>query len=106
MLVHAREHVHGAAPFGSRKPKAARRMEVDAAIGRQPMTAPAAVPIVGRGHRVRPGERSGKRVRRRVAGLQRNLDDALAGRSQPVRRPLQQQPAAKPARRLAERRTD
>ena len=50
---------------------------------------------------VRPGERAGERLVRGVAGLDRDVEDPAVAGQQAVRRPLEQDPAAEPRRRLA-----
>ena len=55
---------------------------------------------------VRPGERAGERLVRAVAGLHGDVDQRRRRRDHPVRRPLEQDPAAERLRRLAGHRAD
>src|SRR4051795_955391 len=80
-------------------------MEMDAAGGVDLGSGRTAAPPTGT-HAVRPRERPGERLVRPVAGLDRDLEDRVAGCEELVRRPFQQDSAPEPLRRLTRDRGD
>jgi len=103
VLQHAVGEIHRLAPFdagGNEQP--AGRVEVDAVRRGQAEVAAEAARRDAEGAPERARERRG----RRVAGADRGFDDGRAVGGQLVRGPLEQEPAAKSRRRLAEPRRD
>ena len=93
VLEQPRRQVHGAHLVSCGQPEAAGWMEVHAVRGVEPDAARRRAPL-GRADPVGATEGTRERLVGRVAGLERDLEDAVARRHEPEGRPLEQDPAA------------
>lgn len=105
VLDHLVQQVHGSLLRTCGQPQAARRMEVHVARGFDLHPSGVAAPL-RRACPMGPGEGSGERLVRSVAGLDRDVEDRAVGGHQPIRRPLEQNPSTKRRRRLTGDRRD